>query len=554
MLGAPTRKLRMSARLSALLPLLGVLACTAPSEGDPAPVDDTAADPAATFCAENGFGTATPWDAVGPYGTLRRGIAEDFEAPLADGTTWGLAAHWSGCENYLFVPDTITRSSGDDRSIWLRDLDDLVAGSPRNTHYFFVSLQRDADAEASIDAMAEEVADVLGDLDAEAAAWWGERLHVVGVPARDLGGLPESVLLRGFGDSGFAIDRTQRIRGVGSYADVNRYDGALASAGYWPYENNLAYAAHEARYFEMEAARQARLDAEQATVVPLWTGEVISGYAEMDIALPSATDMATFDTFEIDVDMRCPDTEAAEQGNCGAWDYLAYLWVQDDDGTWIELGRFITTYHREARWVSDVTPMMAHLLEGGTRRFKWEWAPEWNTQPTETRLSLRFSDRAKGHKPRAATRVATGGSFGSTYNDGREPVDVSVSAAATKVELWALVTGHGAATNQCAEFCDHQHEFTVGGVAHVADFPEAQSADGCVAMIEDQMTPNQSGTWWYGRGGWCPGAPVLPYSVDVTGDVAGGTATVAYRGLYDGATPPDGSGDIVLNAWLVVYE
>ena len=34
----------------------------------------------------------------------------------------------------------------------------------------------------------------------------------------------------------------------------------------------------------------------------------------------------------------------------------------------------------------------------------------------------------------------------------------------------------------------------------------------------------------------------------------GGTATVSYRGLYDGDTPDDGSGDIVMSSWLVVYE
>ena len=45
------------------------------------------------------------------------------------------------------------------------------------------------------------------------------------------------------------------------------------------------------------------------------------------------------------------------------------------------------------------------------------------------------------------------------------------------------------------------------------------------------------------------------YAVDVTGEVAAGsTAEFSYRGLYWGATPEDGSGDIVLNAWVVTYE
>lgn len=547
----------MSTRL--VLLTLSLLGCTgvaadkvdSGAAGDDTAGTDTDAPPVEDFCAENELGLAVAWNAEGPYGNKRHELAEDFSIPLADGTTFTLSERWKGCENFVFIPDSITRSSTDDRSIWTRDLDDLVAGSPRNTHYFFNTVLRDEEAQAAIADMVERVEELLADMDPVDATWWADHLHVVGVETRELGGTVEGILLRGVGTSGFGIDRFQQVRGVGSYADVTRYD---ASAGSWPFENNMAYASHEARFFNMEAAREARLRSYDATVVSLWTGEVIEEYAEMDIALPSADDMATFDTLEIDVDMRCPSDVNAEQGNCGAWDYLAYLWVQDNDGTWIELGRFITTYHREARWVVDVTPMMAHLLDGGTRRFKWEWAPSWNTQPTETRLSLRFSDQGKGYRPRAATRVATGGAFGSTYNDGRTPVDVPVSSAAVRTELWSLVTGHGASTNQCAEFCNHQHAFTVGSSAYLAEFTVAQEETGCIDMIEDQMTPNQSGTWWYGRGGWCPGAPVLPVQWDVTGDVAGGTATVGYRGLFDGETPPDGSGDIVLNAWLVVYE
>ena len=35
------------------------------------------------------------------------------------------------------------------------------------------------------------------------------------------------------------------------------------------------------------------------------------------------------------------------------------------------------------------------------------------------------------------------------------------------------------------------------------------------------MTPNEFGTWLYGRNGWCNGRPVLPWVVDVTTHVLG---------------------------------
>ena len=69
------------------------------------------------------------------------------------------------------------------------------------------------------------------------------------------------------------------------------------------------------------------------------------------------------------------------------------------------------------------------------------------------------------------------------------------------------------------------------------------------------MTPNQYGTWWFGRGGWCPGMQVDPRVFDVTAEApAGSTATVEYRGMYADRLPPDGSGNVALSAYLVIYR
>ena len=510
--------------------------------------DDT--DVVPSYCETNEFGSEVAWNSVGPYGVHRHDVAEDFSIELTDGSTFDLAEQWTGCDSYVFIPDTIPNSAVDNTSIWARDVDELMADSDKNTHYFFVSRKPGSDGKAAASDMADRVAEALAGLNAKKSEWWTAHVHVAAKGADKLGNWVGDEIETGIGDQGFAIDRNQQIRGVGSFYDVERYD---PSAGDWPYESNLAYAAHEVTYFNAEADRQVRMDAEGATVVPVLSGEVVSQFATVDVTLPPADVMATFDSFEIDVDQRCPDPTQAEPGNCGAWDYLAYLWLVDDDGTQRELGRFITSYNRETHWVFDASPMLALLKDGGTRHLKWEWAPEWNVQPTETRVSLRFFNQAKGSAPKELTPLFTGGSFGSTYNDGRLPVDVPIPAAAKKVELWVLVTGHGSGTHSCSEFCDHQHEFTVNGTVFTKDFPEASTSGGCIGA--DQATPNQWGTWWYGRGGWCPGAPVQPYVVDVTALApAGSTATVSYRGLYAGNTPADGSGDIVLSSWLVVSE
>src|SRR4029077_3692313 len=129
-------------------------------------------------------------------------------------------------------------------------------------------------------------------------------------------------------------------------------------------------------------------------------------------------------------------------------------------------------------------------------------------------------------------------------------------ADAKKVEVYSIITGHGGAANNCAEFCNHEHTITVNGTEFHKDHPEASTNTGCIGQTENGMTPNQGGTWWFGRGGWCPGQQVNPWVVDVTAEVTPGqTAMVSYRGLYKAADPPpDGSGNIDLVSYLVVHE
>ena len=58
---------------------------------------------------------------------------------------------------------------------------------------------------------------------------------------------------------GLGIDRLQRLRYIGSFADLTRYDGNLG----W-FAPNLSMAANEAVYYNFEALREDQLDAEIA--------------------------------------------------------------------------------------------------------------------------------------------------------------------------------------------------------------------------------------------------------------------------------------------------
>ncbi len=534
--------------------------------GDETAVDTSAPDSSVPLCTAQGL-TALAFNA-GPYGTHRGDVSDDFALPLMDGTSWSFNANFTGCESYVFLPDNLAISQIDPTPLWNSDADlaALVKQSPKNAHYFFVSLRKDPTAAAAnLAAMQDRITKLKATLSDADQSQWSTHLHVVATHAQELAawmGAPMTTYLIG----GFAIDRLQKIRGVGNLADVKRYDKNLANQNMWPWKGNLAMTVNEVIYMNAEADESARLSAETATVVELFKGETLSQFKETDVLLPSAQDMAKFDTLEIEITQMCPDPSKAEQdNNCGAWDYIASLSLAQplSDGGMVdggpvmqstEVARFITSYHRETHWVVDATETLPLLKAGGMQHFRWDFAPPWNVQPTATKLSLRFSNQKKGLTPVQATPLFAGGSFDSKY-DVRSPVSVPIAQGAKKVELWAIITGHGSGNNNCAEFCNHHHDFTVNGTVFSKEYPMAGNDTGCIVAEKGGMTPNQGGTWWFGRGGWCPGAPVQPWVTDVTKSVTPGqTATVTYQGLFGGTPPSDGTGNIDMSSWLVVYQ
>ena len=308
--------------------LVGVLAfggCSSSDEETPAPEPEPEPDPPAPLTVEL---TKVPFpeaaaactqldlpvrelDVAGPFGTMRHDIADDFTITHLDGSTWQLSEEWSGCESYLFIPSGRAVSSLEPVSIWENDLAELTARSPLNAHYFFVATGNPDNAEGLLGGIQQRITDFLATLDPETAAWWGERLHVVGTHASELEGWPADVFA-GVGAAGWAIDRQQRVRLLGSFADVTQFDPALQQAGQWPWKSNLGYAGYEAQHFDYEAEREAYLAAqEDVTIVQPWAGEVLADTVETTVTFPDAATMAGFDTFEIDLTMDCPDHRRA---------------------------------------------------------------------------------------------------------------------------------------------------------------------------------------------------------------------------------------------------
>lgn len=196
-----------------------------------------------------------------------------------------------------------------------------------------------------------------------------------------------------------------------------------------------------------------------------------------------------------------------------------------------ELGRWVTTYGREGRWVTDASPLLSLLREGGAQRLLMQSGNAYDMT-----LTLRLGNRGKGAHPAEIVPLWRGGGFGPEYNTGRAPHRFTVPEGVTRVELVAFITGHGWGQDRenCAEFCNHTHHFTLNGHEHVRSNEVAGTATGCQDQVDRGVVPNQYGTWPFGRSGWCPGLDVPAYVVDLTADVIAGENELTYRGLFDG--------------------
>jgi len=368
---------------------------------------------------------------------------------------------------------------------------------------------------------------------------------------------------------GLAIDHRSRVREFGTIP--------FPFPQFFPNNpiDNFLLVAKEALYYHYEHERDMRLAQENATgdvtVLPVyqgvwaddpgWTGR--RAYAEVEF--PDAVAMAGYDTLEVDFGYNCPDNRKAQ---CPAWDYLIYLYLCDDpadpDRCTTEFGRWITPYWSGGRWVTDLSPMLALINAGGKQRFGF-----WTVQRYKLDMSFRLSNRRKGVVPKVAVPLLSGAPFHRDYNKHYDPIEFEVPDWADKVELVALITGHGQNDDLgCAEFCNHTHHFSInGGREHVKTHPTAGSDFGCLDRVLDGVVPNQAGTWVFGRAGWCPGLDVPPWVVDITPEVHKGEVNeLTYKGLVDGKdyvstaggdpnTPPAGGYDarIEITSWLVYY-
>ncbi|KAI1886130.1 hypothetical protein AGOR_G00210840 [Albula goreensis] len=337
--------------------------------------------------------------------------------------------------------------------------------------------------------------------------------------------------------------------------------GALAQMGWFLYPT-FRFFGWQAQWFDYLGQLQERLRI-PAQVVTVFHNTVMHGDKGAIATVELQADMVTSDVLELEVALSCP---GRRDETCPHWDHTVQLFVCCDYFSPYcnrELGRWITAFRRGiGHWLTDVSPLLP-LLTTGKCTFTMKTVP-W-AMPWMASLNLRF--RSTNHSadqyseklhPFMLFPLYNGGTFDKNYNRAYQPIKFPVPASTKKVEVYAVITGHGSDENGCGEFCVTSHHFLVNGVFNNSRiFDTAGSALGCAARVVEGAVPNEHGTWLYGRGGWCDGLQVNPWIIDISSQLnMTGSNTILYFGLYEGQDPDPRSnpGYIIMSSYLVLYN
>ncbi len=505
----------------------------------------------------------------GPYGTNPMDYVKNFNFNTLSGNNWNFQNEWTGHDNYLFFGKYAASSYNTD--LWNQNVGTLIDKLPNEgTHFFFASF--DTTYHSDVYSKKSDVDSYLSSLTPEEESYWMDHIHYIDQRFFSMnGGLGD--VIGDWQSFYYGIDNFQRWREVGSLYDWN--------SGY-----KLDYLAHEsqmyANEFEVEI-RQQDAGITPVTIFDQWhNGGWSSGYNSYSNAtFPNSTVMSTFNTLELYFYHSCDehktrydsDGDGTNDAGCHEWDYLEYLKICDEVnnhstcGT--EFSRYITTYGREGQWITDVSPFLFMIKDGGTHEFKFSGANKGGLKL----IALLSNWNDDGLRPISGEYLFSGGSFRGDYNNEqiyKRQHNLTIPQGIVKSEIVALITGHGFNDDNanCAEFCNSEHRFLMNGYDSQQDFPHAGNAtrlldgEGCMKQVTDGTVSNQLGSWPFARAGWCPGMDVKQWRYDMTSwiDSSGGPNNIQYQGLYNGVdyqpVNDDGGGSqrIEVASWIVYYE
>jgi len=485
--------------------------------------------------------TDNPEFLAGPYGINFGDTAGDFTIPTEKGD-WDFAQNRSENESYIFIfykPSNIQSTA-----IWKTDFIRFADKSPDNAHYFFL-------VDATQETFEERVSQLKTNIETAFTIVENndlrDRIHIASKPVDDFDSWL-SQWLDNTSDFFLGIDRFQKLRKGGlfhswrSSANDPQFEFVYKEAELYNYEYDL-----ERDYSLNE--KTVRIKGIEGIPFPEegWVKEL---FFEADFPeLPSNGKLF------IELEQVCQLESDCE------WDRIEHLHIcdaTDSDICDIEMGRWITTYGRSGKWVTDITPLIP-LIKKGKNKFKFSVAGDQYTNY----LDFLFVPDEESSSPLEIHSLYSGTTqFNEEYNTKFEEITLDIPANAKKVFISAYITGHGNGSEQenCAEFCKFESIFNVNGTDFEIDFNNAGTDRGCFDLVNEGVVPNQSGSWPFGRAGWCPGQDVKLINIDITDKVITGTNTFSYKALLNGeiyepvVTNPDGyRAEIPLTSYIVIW-
>ena len=479
-----------------------------------------------------------------------------FSLATLDGT-WSFRNEWNGYDVYLFLFKYTDTSGNSNTGDWAGNPGPLIRNLPDNTHLFYGSY----DNSYHNDVTSRRTA-VINALNPDEELKWQDRIHYIDQDASTIsGGLGD--LINSWGALSYGIDRFQRARETGS---LYAWTSSSNDHTHWAYEPRMY------NYEFMSEIRESDPGVHVVTIMnEQWhSGGWSSGYTTTteEISISLANNIDNYDTLEVFHEHGCEDRRNrynkgdGTYGGCHEWDYLAYLKIcdrNDSSSCGTEFMRWITTYGREGRWLTDISPYLFMLQENDSRIFKYQGANKGLMT-----IKLLFSDWNIGERSSSGEQVFTGGQFNGQYNNEssyKRQHNFTAPVDYYSVKIVATITGHGFDQDQanCAEFCDHQHHYYLNGNHAYEWHPIVHNNEGCEDEVDNGVTANQFGSWPFGRAGWCAGQDVKQWTYDITDWIDNTTTNnLEYKGLYNGQEyqPQDtngGSREIRANIWLIWY-
>jgi len=495
------------------------------------------------------------WTSSG-HGSNRFDKVAEFTVPTLNGT-WSFRDTWVGKDVYLFLFKYTDGNGNSNSATWAQNPGNLIRKLPRNTQLFYGSF--DASYHNDVVGMKAEVERMLSTSEEE---YWLPRIHFIDQRGFDInGGLGD--VIDSWSTLYYGIDRFQRARETGSlYAWTSQ-------------SNDPTHLAYEPQTWNSEFKAEIRESDPGVDVIEImnyaehqggWQGGHHSYYnATFDLPNP----IEDYDTLEVFHEHACSERRNRylksdeSYGGCHEWDYLAYLRIcerDDSNSCGTEMMRWITTYGREGRWLTDISPYLFMLEDNETRRFKYSGA-----NGGFLTVKYLFSDWGSEMRSFSGERVFTGGQFAGEYNNEsryKRQHNFSTLSEYDSLEIVATITGHGFDQDRenCAEFCDHEHHYYIGSNHAYEWHPIVHDQEGCEKEIKNGVVANQMGSWPFGRAGWCAGQDVKQWRYDITSWVDNSsTNELLYRGLFDSKeyVPQNtngGSREIRAQIWLIYYE